>query len=78
MAKPKEVRIHVDRPFTYRLNKDQKRTLPIGWRGCVPAEVGKQLEVEGKGRVTGENADKDRQGEDGGAERKASTGEAEG
>ncbi|MCP3970520.1 MAG: hypothetical protein GY717_09435, partial [Rhodobacteraceae bacterium] len=51
MAKRKKtdvVHVHIDRkPFTYQLNKTQKRTLPLGWKGTVAGNVADDIEQEG-------------------------------
>lgn len=50
MDKKPDVAVIMDRSFTYDLDRSRKRTLPIGWKGTVPAELAEEIEDAGAGR----------------------------
>ncbi|SER49872.1 hypothetical protein SAMN04490244_101270 [Tranquillimonas rosea] len=46
-----EVRVEMTASHTYRTSATSHRTLPAGWRGTVPAEIGREIEKAKKGAV---------------------------
>ncbi|SDE90274.1 hypothetical protein [Limimaricola pyoseonensis] len=46
---PDEVKVQLDRSFTYPITGNRRRTLPAGWRGSVPADIAARIE-KGFGR----------------------------
>ncbi|WP_422074102.1 hypothetical protein [Tranquillimonas rosea] len=46
-----DVRVEMTAAHTYRTSATSHRTLPAGWRGTVPAEIGREIEKAKRGAV---------------------------
>ena len=49
-------RVIIDRPFTYPLDANRRRTLPTGWRGALDDKLAREIARRKFGRILPQSA----------------------